>query len=210
MSPDEFAALHPRLFHLTAPDAYASMQRHGMRSASSLLRLFGTPEPALIETRRRPTEVVLNAPAVGRAVLNDNLPLSEAALAGCLDDGLLPADWLAMLNARIFFWASEDGLRRLASARMNRGRRRTVLVVDTLRLARAYAPWIDLSPINAGATVRRPARRGLATFSPLLARPYDAWRRQRGRIDRVIEVAVRCDIPDIAAYVLEVREIGEA
>jgi hypothetical protein len=209
MTPDDLAERYPRLFHLTAPDALDGIMRYGLRSTSSLLRdcEMTAPERARIETSRRPDEVALQHPLVGPVTINDNKPLHEARLARVLDDGLSPADWLRMLNARVFFWAREDGLRSLSSAAANRVRPRLVLVVDTRRLTQAYADWIDLCPINSGAT-RGITRRGLATFTPMRAVPYAVWQRQRGRVDKVKEVALRCDIPDVADFVLETRRLG--
>lgn len=207
MTPDELAARHPRLFHVTEPGAWASIRRFGLLSTSRLLDLFELDVGArrVLETHRRPEAVGLSHPSHGDIVLNDNLPLSEAALASCLDDGLKPADWLRMLNARVFFWADEDGLSRLLGAKANRGRSRDVLVVDTLSLARTHADRMELCPINSGATLRKPARRGLSTFTPLAANAYDDWRRLRGKRDRILEVVVRGGVTDIERHVLEVR-----
>lgn len=207
MTPEELSARHPRLFHVTEPGAWPSIRQLGLLSTRRLLDLFevdGDRSTALAR-RRRPEAVPLVHPRHGGAVLNDNLPLSEKALAGCLDDGLTPADWLEKLNERVFFWADGDGLDRLLGARMNRGRRREVIVADTLSLARAHADRIELSPINSGSTLRRPARRGLSTFSPLAAHSYGDWRKLRGKRDRIVEVTVRGGVPDIARHVLEIR-----
>lgn len=207
MTPEDLARLHPKLYHVTTPGAFAgAIERHGLLSTSALLDLFDISgeRRAEIETRRRPREVVLEHPLHGRAVINDNRPLSEEALANCLDDSLAPADWLRMLNARVFFWASKGGLSRLLGARQNRDRSREILIVDTLSLARVHAPRIDLSPINSGATIRRPARRGRVTFTPMLAHSYDAWRRLRGGRDALVEVAVRGGVPDISSHVVHV------
>jgi len=133
--------------------------------------------------------------------------MMEAALEKCLDDGLKPADWLALLNRRVFFWCDEEGLARLLGARANRTRTLEVLVADTLSLAQAHAERIELSPINMGATLRRPARRGMETFTPLLALPYATWVRKRGGRDRILEVTVVDGIPDIARHVVEVRRV---
>ena len=209
MTPEDLSARHPRLFHVTEPGAAASIRRLGLLSTSRLLDMFELPETerAALELQRRPRAVPLHHPRYGRAVLNDNLPLSERGLASCLDDGLTPTDWLRMLNDRVFFWADAEGLARLLTARVNRDRAREVLVLDTLGLARAHADQVELCAINSGATLRRPARRGLATFSPLATYSYDQWRRLRGRLDRIREVVVRGGVPDIDRYVLEVRTI---
>jgi hypothetical protein len=206
---EELAELHPRVFHVTTPGAWASIARYGLLSTAVLLDLFEVDDArrAELTTRRRPKEVPISHPVRGEAVINDNLPLSERALETCLDDGLQPADWLQALNKRVFFWADESGLQRLLAARMNRGRMREVLVVDTLGLASAYADRMEICPINSGATIRKPARRGLSTFTPLGAMDYTAWRKRRGGRDRILEVVVRGGVPDIARYLVERREV---
>lgn len=207
MSPEDLAALHPRLYHLTDPCALPNILRHGLLPTRDLLTLFEVPtaERVAIEGRRRPAGVALAHPVHGRAVITDNLPLSEAALASCLDDGLAPADWLAMLNGRVFFWPDEAGLGRLLDARLNRGRDRLVLVLDTLSLARRHAARIELAAINTGSTIRRPARRGLSTFTPLGRHGYQAWRRLRGGRDRIREVTVVGGVGAVAEHLVEHR-----
>lgn len=207
MTPEQLAERHPRLYHVTSPGAWASISRLGLLPPSALLDLFEVDAARCREltTARRPAEARIAHPAHGAAILNDNLPLSERALAGCLDDGLTPPDWLRLLNARVFFWADTDGLARLLGARTNRLRPREVLTFDTLGLARAHAERIEISPINSGSTIRRPARRGLATFTPLLAKGYADWQQQRGGRDRILEVVVRGGVPDIARYLVDRR-----
>jgi hypothetical protein len=162
----------------------------------------------MLMSRRRPAAVRLHHAQYGSATLNDNLPLSEKALAGCLDDGLTPADWLRMLNSKVFFWADEQGLARLLGARMNRDRDVEVLVFDTLALAQAHWDTLRLSPINSGATIRKPARRGAGTFTLASAHSYQDWRRLRDRTDKIIEVTVDAAVPRAADFLLEVRRHG--
>ena len=203
MTPEELASRHPRLFHLTLPSNLPGIERHGLLPATALLTLHGGP--AGLERIRRPAAVPLPHPVYGTATLNDQSPMTEAALARCLDDGLVPGDWLATLNRRVFFWADAAGLNRLLHARANRGRAVRVLEVDTLALAQAYAEQIELSAINSGATIRRPARRGLTTFTPMLRHSYADWRRLRGGLDKVLEVTVVGGVPDAARFISLVR-----
>ena len=207
MTPEELASRHPKLYHMTSPGTWPAIKMRGLLPAVALLELHEDDEGRRLElsTRRRPIEVRLEHPVHGTAILNDNLPLSERALANCLDDGLTPRDWLRMLNERVFFWADANGLGRLLTARMNRTRSRQILVFDTLGLARAHADRVEISPINSGATIRKPARRGLTTFTPILAKSYDAWRRQRGQRDRIVEVTIRGGVPDIARYLVDIQ-----
>lgn len=202
MSPEDLAAVHPRLYHVADPAALPGILRHGLLPTSGLLSLFevSNAERHAIERRRRPASVRLTHPTHGEAVITDNMPLSEAALETCLDDGLAPGDWLLLLNSRVFFWPDEAGLARLLGARLNRGRDRLVLVLDTLGLARRHGRRMELSAINTGSTIRRPARRGLSTFTPLGLHDYEAWRRLRGGRDRVREVTVVGGVADIAEH----------
>ena len=209
MSPEDLAARHPTLYHVTSPGMWPSIARHGLVPADQLAQLFGVDAAtqSQLTRRRRAAEVLLHHPLHGTAFLTDNIPLSERALSVCLDDGLAPADWLAMLNARVFFWPDRESVDRLLGARANRNRPRQVLAFDTLGLVRAHAERVELSPINSGATIRKPARRGLATYTRLTALSYRDWQRARGGRDTVREVVVRGGVPDIATYLLGIKTV---
>jgi hypothetical protein len=182
MKPSELAAYHPRLYHVTEPGAWESIKQKGLLSTSRLLDLFGVEGTARekIEASRRPFAV------------------------NCLDDNLTPSDWLRILNARVFFWPSLEDLHSLLNARLNRMRQRDVLVIDTLSLAKAHANRMELCPINSGATLRKAARRGLYTFTPLSQYSFNEWRKLRGRHDRIREVVVQDQVIDIACHTIEV------
>jgi hypothetical protein len=209
MTPEELSVRHPRLFHVTLPGASESILKRGLLPTSTLLDLYevdGAARAAL-ERAPRPSAVPIHHPLHGTVVINDQSPMTQAALEKCLEDGLRPADWLSMLNRRVFFWSDERGLSRLLGARANRTRDVEVLVFDTLSLARAYADRIELCAINSGSTIRRPARRGLSTFTPLRDLSYAAWSRKRGGRDKILEITVLDGVPDIAAYLVELRRV---
>lgn len=206
MTPEELAVRHPRLYHVTTPGAWESIREKGLLSTTHILNLFEIEglQRRSLEAMRRSSEVPLKHPHYGHLILNDNVPLSDQALRGCLDDQLTPSDWLRLLNARVFFWPSEESLNRLLSARLNRQRQREVIVVDTLSLARKHAQHIELCPINSGATLRKAARRGLNTFTPMLKHSFKEWSKLRGRRDEIREVTVHSHVIDIADHMVEV------
>lgn len=211
MTPEELAAIVPRLYHLTAPDAVHGIRARGLLTPEAIADRAGLDAEARerLLARRRPKEVRLEAGGE-RYVVNDNAPLFTDKLAAVLQDGLAPADWLAMLNARTFFWADERFARSLRAARNNRDRPRALLVLDTLSLARAHGDRMELCPINSGATLHTPPPRGLATFAPLGDLDYDAWRRarrERGEkkgLDAIKEVTVRGGVPHAVDHLIEV------
>jgi hypothetical protein len=205
VSPEDLASVHPRLYHITRPDAIPSILSHGLLSTSRLLALYRVPrtERRIYESRRRPSSVRLCHPVYGDATLTDNRPLSEAALAACLDDGLSSADWLRMLNGRVFFWVDARCVRSHMRASARRGERRIVLVFDTRGLVGSCFGRVELTAINTGSTMRRPARRGLATFTPVGRHAYREWQGLRGRRDRVKELTVRDGVADACAFLTE-------
>jgi hypothetical protein len=205
VTPDDLAAKHPYLYHLTDPNAFSGILKHGLLPTSSLLTLFEVPQSARgsIERRQRPASISITHPVHGTAVITDNQPLSEKALTSCLDDDLSPEDWLILLNGRVFFWPDEGNLACHLGARFNRGRERLVLVLDTLGLVWRHHANVELSAINSGSTIRKPARRGLTTFVPAHRHTYAEWRRLRGGLDRLREVTVVGGVADISDHLVK-------
>ncbi|MEO9101349.1 MAG: hypothetical protein ABI212_14740 [Burkholderiaceae bacterium] len=209
MTPQEIAQRFPRLYHVTRPGAMQSIERYGLLSTRAALERFGmaASDVEQLTRHRRPASVLIEHAEQGVITINDNIPLSEAALAKCLDDPLTPGDWLHLLNGRVFFWADDRRLERLLSARAAHGQPREVLVFDAERLAQAHLDTLAFSAINSGATIRKPARRGLSTFTRVADRSFDEWRRLRGRLDNVLEITVDWAVPRAAEFVVDVRPV---
>jgi hypothetical protein len=211
MTPEELAALHPRLYHLTRPDAVPGILRHGLLPPLALLDLHGA-DPATRATvlARRPDSVPLVHPVHGTAWITDNAPLDDRKLQGVLDDDLTPDDWRLMLAERVFLWPDEAHALHLAGARLYRHQPRALLVLDTLSVASAHAERVAISPINSGQTLYVPARRGRSTFAPLSSTDYAQWRRARPTkgLDSIKEVTVTGGLPDIRRHLLEVRDLA--
>ena len=209
MLPEELASHHPVLFHLADAEAFEGIKRHGLLSAATLVEVFEVEAElrAQLLTQRRPKPVRLLHEKHGIAILNDNRPLSEAKLAKCLDDGLSVADWLLMLNSRVFFWADERRLARLKEAPINKERPKIILRLRTLDLVADHAQFAELSPINTGATIHVPARRGLSTFSRLSSHSYPDWRHLRRKNDKIAEVVFTRPIHSIEKYLIDVESV---
>ena len=206
---DELLRDCPVLFHMAEAGSWPSIRRLGLWSTSALLERFAVPlaQRAAIESQRRPESVELTHPEWGRAVIRDNKPINDASLRRCLGDGLEPADWYRILNARVFFWLSEKRLLKLLGARSYARSAHDVIALDARPLVERYREQITLSPINSGATSRFPVARGLDTFRPIRAYPYADYRAKRPRGERVVELAVSPGVPDIARFVLRVTRM---
>ena len=132
--------------------------------------------------------------------------MSDASLTRALKDGLTPADWYRLLNARVFFWLRSERLRRLLNARAYRGLRQTILTLDTKLLPLSVITiGLRYRPSIAAALSRFPLERGRATFQRI--RDYDFESRSK-KEDPIVELAVDHSVPDLNEIVVEVEEVG--
>ena len=204
MTPEDLAALHPTLFHVTSEETLPNLKRFGILCAAEIIERCRSDTAAVPEllTSRRPDRVRLHDTDGNTFILSDNCPLSEKKLAAALDDGLGVADWLWMLSNRVFFWTNADQARKLISSRNNTGHRKALLRVNSLALAQRVRGRLEICPINSGSTIHRPARRGTKTFARLDDVSYPNWRRLRDarRLDRIKEVTVVGNVPDIMEF----------
>lgn len=104
MTPEELAALHPKLFHITH-NPWESIEKHGLLCTSALLDLFEIQEPkrSHIERWPRVPGILLEDPKIGSVKLNDNVPLIPTALEKCLEDGYANQIELCPINSGVTF-----------------------------------------------------------------------------------------------------------
>ena len=123
----------PTLYHMAERNTWPSIQEHGLMSTSALLDRYGIAgaERDAIEAARRPASVSLERESYGRAVVRDQFPMDDKGLTRCLQDGLTPPDWYRLLNAKVFFWLTQDRLSRLLNAGLYRLEEHDVLEVDS-------------------------------------------------------------------------------
>ncbi len=203
----EFLRHCPTLYHMAEQASWPGIQRHGLRSTTAMLDLFevsGDRREA-IETTHRPTGIWLHHPLHGTALVRDQKPMSDRALRRCLQGGMSPADWYALLNGKVFFWVSEARLRTLLNGRAYRDAAHDVLEIDAAALVDSYRAQIMLSPINSGATFALgPVARGPDTFQPIERYDYASRRERLPPSACVVELTVNYAVPDIARFVRRV------
>lgn len=209
MNVAELIDLHPRLWHMAADASWPSIERYGLLSTTALLDLYGYEgrERSDLEAAKRPESVRIAAEGLPGAMVRDQKPMSDKALAKCLKDGLKPAEWYRSLNGKVFFWTTRARLHTLLAAYAHAPQ--LVLTLDTATLLEAHADRVLLCPINSGSTIMNPAPRGAASFLPISDFPYDDWRRKRGnRRKAVVELVIAGGVPDVARHVLSVHRVA--
>jgi hypothetical protein len=206
---EQLISRHPVLFHMAERGSWPSIQKNGLLSTSALLDLFGYSgtERHRLEGKRRAQSVAIKHSIHGQAVVRDQKPMTDAALERCLLDGLTPSAWYRMLNARVFFWLTEERLLRLLKAGPYASSSHDVLFVETRPLIEKYRDSITLAPINTGNTKIFAQPRGRATFSSIEDYPYQKWLAKRRGVDPVVELAVLDSVSDIKHFTLSVKEM---
>ncbi len=202
---DELISDCPRVYHMAERGAWEGVKRHGLLSTSALLDLYHITgeDRQRIESRHRPSIVVVSDKKLGKASIRDQIPMSDSGLRRALPEHISPADWYARLNSKVFFWMSEARLLRLTTAKAYREIEHEVLVLDTGLLIKEFQNKIWLCPINSGCTKPMPHPRDFSTFQRIDEYDYAHWRRRRGRGERVVELCVDHSVPNVKRFVVD-------
>jgi hypothetical protein len=206
--------LPDRIFHMADAGNWASIMRDGLLSAEALVRRAGldTNSAASFLSYRDGSRTLPSG-----EIVRDQRPMPPGALARCLDPGLKPADWYALVNSMVFFWLDPERLDR--HRRACAARPQIVMVIDVRALAARHGERAFVTPFNTGNARRHPARRGRRTFTPLKHWLEHGWLGEaapgeapRKPTHRPAEFTVRGSVPDILSFVVETRRLapGEA
>ncbi|MCW5746461.1 MAG: hypothetical protein KIT36_09705 [Alphaproteobacteria bacterium] len=199
-----------RVYHLAEADNWPSIERHGLLSARALLDLPGVSadDRRRVAGHRAARTVLANG-----TVVRDQSPMPPAALRGCLH-GMTPAQWYALLNAKVFFWIDRARLdRHLHACRRSA---QVLMVLDAAALLDVHAARASVTPFNTGNARRRPASRGRATFVPYRTWCESGWRheaealgtRPRSPSHPPAELAIADAVPDALRFVIELHHVA--
>lgn len=190
VTPEELAAVYPRLYHMANAQSWNNIRKHGLLSTSSLLDLFEIKGECriAIEARRRPHCVPLKHAKHGDAVVRDNKSSIDSKLEKSLR-GCTLEEWYRLLNSRVFFWVTRERLQKFLCARAYRDQSHAVLMIDTLPFVKCHEDKIVLSPMNSGNTQPIAHPRGPETFKKMSDYPFNE-RAKYGDYYQAVELAV--------------------
>jgi len=158
-------ALPSVVYHVAEAASWDSIRRHGLLSTSALLDAAALPR---VDRERIESEWRRGYARLPSGIeISDQWPMPPRALERCLV-GMTPTEWYRLINARVFFWLERERLNRQREVCVKRSQ--VVLVIDVGRLLGRHAGRVELTPINTGSAIRKPAPRGRATFVP-----YRQW-----------------------------------
>ena len=198
------------VYHLAEATNWPSIQRVGLLPASQLIEMACVTgdERRRLEREQRPRQATLPS----GVQIRDQKPMPADALRTCLV-ALTPAEWYALVNARVFFWLDPDRLNRQRAACGPRPQ--VVLTLDAPALVEAYQALASVTPINTGNARRKPATRGAATFVPYASWLESAWASEatalgtteRSRSHVPVELTIAGAVPDALKYVVATQEL---
>lgn len=203
--------LPDRIYHLAEASNWPLIQRDGLFSTSKLLSNAGLAGPDRVRFERAQRLAHTTLPT--GVAIRDQRPMPPTALEKCLC-GMSPADWYALLNARVFFWLDPDRLNRQKAA--CEPRLQVVIAVDSIALVAAYNERVSVTPINTGNARRRPARRGAGTFVPFTEWIESGWASEatalgshlRKPSHQPVELTVLNEVPDILRFTVGVYPLA--
>ena len=169
----------PTLFHMAERGSWDSIRERGLLSTSALLDLYSVTgaKRKAIESMRRPSSIPIEASGLPKAVVRDQIPMTDARLSQCLPPHITPTDWYELLNTKVFFWLTRNRLHRLTGARTYQGKSHDVIEADTRSLIEAHRDRIWLCPMNSGNTFPMPHPRDETTFLRIADYPYHVWQK---------------------------------
>jgi len=184
--------------------AWPSIRERGLLSTSAALNLIGLNGDArfAIESCHRHEKVFIGSGKNG-ILLRDQKPMPPTRLKKALK-GVTAQEWYEAINAKVFFWTTEERLFGLLNAREYRNLEHDVLTLDTKGLVDAYEEQIWLCHMNSGNTFPFPHPRDLTIFQRIEQYPVNSRGRPR---KAVVELLVDDQVPDVARFVLEVRRM---
>lgn len=204
---DELLRTYPRLYHMAAGGTWPAIQRHGLLPTTYIVTTSGLPadQQARLLSQRRSVSVTIAHPSLGTVTVRDQAPLREPFLSASMTDMTI-AQWLGLLNDRVFFWLHPDRLRGLLTAQRYRDRVQDVITIDTRSLVEAHRNEIRLCAFNSGSTLYSNAPlRGSDSFQPIERYPFAERRRGHGISKAVAELTVIGGVPGLQNHVLEVN-----
>jgi hypothetical protein len=197
------------VYHMAEEANWASIRSLGLLPCNRLLDVAGVTgeERQRLEQEHRSEHTILP----NGMHIRDQKPMPPSALRTCLI-GLTPAEWYALINARVFFWIDPARLNRQRAACGQRPQ--VVLTLDARTLVEAYREFAYVTPINTGNARRRPARRGAGTFVSHASWLKSRWEsesaalgtRERSRNHAPVELTIVGPVPDAMKHIVGVQE----
>jgi hypothetical protein len=153
---DQFLQRCKHMWHVAPAGAWDSIAARGIRTAEQLIGAadLSDDERSVLLTQPRPTDVTLKVDGVA-VVLRDQAPLlKHPDLPSIMEDGLSVAEWVALLNRRVYLFTTPAPMKALLAKYAELHGAQDRISFSPMRLSQVVAGQLELTTTNTGAIAR--------------------------------------------------------
>lgn len=156
MTPEQFLAKCNQMWHVAPAGAWEAISSGGLRTAQQLIEAADVDDETrttlLTTPRAEPVRLTVDGTEV---TLREQEALLRPDVTSRLEPGTTLADWVAMLNRRVYLFTDKAAMLKMLEKSVERDGAHEVLAFSPRRLLEAAGPGIELSAQNSGAVARR-------------------------------------------------------
>jgi len=153
---DEFLQRCPTLWHVGPVGSWEGIKKRGFRTAEQLIGMADLEASNRTELLTEPRADTVTLSVEGDTVtLRDQQSLLKRKDPGSpMGDGISVADWVQILNRRVYLFTDEVAMRKFLAKSVERDGAQEVITFSPRRLVEACRPQIELSVRNSGSVAR--------------------------------------------------------
>lgn len=177
MNQEQFLQRCKHLWHVAPGGAWEGIAARGLRTAEQLIgeAVLDDGDRARLLTEPRATDLTLTVDG-SEVLLRDQAALANHAdPASIMEDGLSVAEWVALLNRRVFLFSTPAPMKALLAKYAELHGAQDRISFSPMRLSQVAAGHLELTRSNIGALARtRGVQKRRDDFVPLSRVPGDA------------------------------------
>jgi hypothetical protein len=170
VTPEQFTTRCRAIWHVAPSGAWETINVHGLRTAGQLIAaadLDAATRERLQTTPRRESER-LRVDGREIALRDQGRLFTRKDLSTVLADGIDVADWIRLLNRRVYLFTDRAAKDTLLEKYVERDGAQDVLTFSPTRLLAYAGQRLELADQNTGAIARRPGpQKHFDTFLPV-------------------------------------------
>ena len=177
MNQDQFLQRCKQLWHVAPGGAWDAIAAKGLRTAEQLINAatLDDEERTRLLTEPRPEDVTLDVDGT-KVLLRDQGALTRHPdLPSIMEEGLTVADWVGLLNRRVYLFTSAAAMKTLLAKYAELHGTQDRISFSPMRLSQVVAGQLELTTTNTGAIARsKGVQKRRADFLPMSRVPGTA------------------------------------
>jgi len=156
MNVDDFLHRCPSLWHVGPEGSWEGIKTRGFRTAEQLIMAADLDEDErtilLTEPRAEPVTLTIDGATV--TLRDQKQLLKRRDLASLMDEGMTIADWIRLLNRRVYLFTDLNTMNKALAKYIELEGAQEVMTFSPSKFIEAYRPRVELSMQNSGSVAR--------------------------------------------------------